>query len=57
MSHFVLGLQDIDKTKLMLVGGKGANLGELFKIEGICCREPQKLGAPNFNNRGILFRE
>ena len=35
MSSFVLGFQDIDKTKLMVVGGKGANLGELSLIEGI----------------------
>ena len=35
MSFYVLGFQDIDKTKLMQVGGKGANLGELTKIEGI----------------------
>ncbi|MHB8075611.1 phosphoenolpyruvate synthase [Desulfosporosinus fructosivorans] len=35
MSSFVLGFQDIDKTKLMIVGGKGANLGELCKIAGI----------------------
>ncbi|MEN6460412.1 MAG: PEP/pyruvate-binding domain-containing protein, partial [Syntrophomonas sp.] len=35
MSSFVLGFQDIDKTKLMVVGGKGANLGELTRIEGI----------------------
>ncbi|QJW48480.1 phosphoenolpyruvate synthase [bacterium BFN5] len=35
MSSFVFGFQDIDKTKLMIVGGKGANLGELCKIEGI----------------------
>ncbi len=35
MSPFVLGFQDIDKTKLMAVGGKGANLGELARIEGI----------------------
>jgi pyruvate,water dikinase len=35
MSSFVLGFQDIDKTKLMVVGGKGANLGELSKIKGI----------------------
>src|ERR1044071_4684577 len=35
MSSFVLGFQNIDKTKLMVVGGKGANLGELFSIEGI----------------------
>ena len=35
MSSYVLGFQDIDKTKLMIVGGKGANLGELSRIEGI----------------------
>src|SRR5256884_9687565 len=35
MSSYVLGFQDIDQTKLMVVGGKGANLGELSKIEGI----------------------
>jgi rifampicin phosphotransferase len=35
MSSYVLSFQDIDKTHLMLVGGKGANLGELAKIEGI----------------------
>lgn len=35
MSSFVLGFQDIDKTKLMVVGGKGANLGELSQIHGI----------------------
>ncbi len=36
MSSFVLDFQDIDKTKLMVVGGKGANLGELSRIKGIC---------------------
>jgi rifampicin phosphotransferase len=35
MSSYVLGFQDIDKTKFMVVGGKGANLGELSKIDGI----------------------
>src|SRR3954447_24170230 len=35
MSSYVLGFQDIDKTKLAIVGGKGANLGELSRIEGI----------------------
>lgn len=35
MSSYVLGFQDIDKTKIMIVGGKGANLGELSRIEGI----------------------
>lgn len=33
-SH-LLGFQDIDKTKFPIVGGKGANLGELSNIEGI----------------------
>ena len=27
MSSYVLGFQDIDTTKIMVVGGKGANLG------------------------------
>ncbi|MGB5959871.1 MAG: phosphoenolpyruvate synthase [Coleofasciculaceae cyanobacterium] len=35
MSSFVLGFQEIDQTKLTVVGGKGANLGELSKIEEI----------------------
>src|SRR6476646_2389455 len=35
MISYVLGFQDIDTTKIMVVGGKGANLGELSKIEGI----------------------
>ncbi|HEX3031573.1 MAG TPA: phosphoenolpyruvate synthase [Bacillota bacterium] len=35
MSSYVLGFQDIDQTKLMVVGGKGANLGELSMVEGI----------------------
>lgn len=32
---YVLRFQDIDKTKRTLVGGKGANLGELSRIPGI----------------------
>jgi pyruvate,water dikinase len=35
MSGYVLGFEDIDKTTIMVAGGKGANLGELFKIEGV----------------------
>jgi pyruvate,water dikinase len=35
MSPYVLGFEEIDKTKLAIVGGKGANLGELSRIEGI----------------------
>ncbi|HEY4286502.1 MAG TPA: phosphoenolpyruvate synthase [Puia sp.] len=36
MSSFVFSLPDIDKTKFMVAGGKGANLGEISRIEGIC---------------------
>ncbi len=35
MNLYMLGFQDIDKTKLMVVGGKGLNLGELSRIEEI----------------------
>jgi pyruvate,water dikinase len=35
MSSYIIGFQEIDKTILALVGGKGANLGELSRIDGI----------------------
>jgi len=35
MNPYVLDFQEIDKTKLIVAGGKGANLGELARIEGI----------------------
>jgi phosphoenolpyruvate synthase/pyruvate phosphate dikinase len=35
MSSLVLGFQEMEKTQLSLVGGKGLNLGELTKIQGI----------------------
>jgi phosphoenolpyruvate synthase/pyruvate phosphate dikinase len=35
MDSYVLGFQDIDHTQVRLVGGKGAHLGELSRIEGI----------------------
>jgi len=35
MSSLVLGFQEMDETQLLLVGGKGLNLGELSKIQGI----------------------
>ena len=38
-NSYTLGFQDIDKTKVALVGGKGANLGELSGIEGISVPE------------------
>ena len=35
MNSYILGFHEIDKTKFAMVGGKGANLGELSRIEGI----------------------
>jgi pyruvate,water dikinase len=35
LTYYVLDFQDIDRTKLIVCGGKGANLGELAKVEGI----------------------
>jgi rifampicin phosphotransferase len=35
IERYVLGLEAIDKTRVALVGGKGAHLGELSRIEGI----------------------
>ncbi len=35
MSSLVLGFQEMNKKQLSLVGGKGLNLGELSKIEGL----------------------
>jgi rifampicin phosphotransferase len=35
MSSYVLGLQEIDQTQVGAVGGKGAHLGELSRIEGV----------------------
>jgi rifampicin phosphotransferase len=35
MSSLVLGFQEMEQTQLLLVGGKGLNLGELSKIQGI----------------------
>jgi pyruvate,water dikinase len=35
MASYVLSFEKIDKTRLMVVGGKGLNLGELSKIDGI----------------------
>ena len=36
MGCYVLGFQEIDRTQVAAVGGKGAHLGELSRIEGIC---------------------
>lgn len=35
MGCYVLGFQEIDRTQVAVVGGKGAHLGELSRIEGL----------------------
>jgi pyruvate,water dikinase len=35
LGSYVLGFQEIDQTQVAVVGGKGAHLGELSRIEGI----------------------
>ncbi len=35
MGSYVLGFREIDQTQVAVVGGKGAQLGELSRIEGI----------------------
>ena len=35
IERYVLGLEEIDKTQVAVVGGKGAQLGELSRIKGI----------------------
>lgn len=32
---YVLGFEEIDRTQVAIVGGKGANLGELSRIDGV----------------------
>ena len=47
--RYVLGLEEIDQTQVALVGGKGAHLGELMRIDGV--RVP-----PGFCVTTIAFR-
>ena len=35
MGNYVLSFQEIDHSQIAVVGGKGAHLGELSRIEGI----------------------
>lgn len=35
MGNDVVGFEELDRTQVALVGGKGANLGELARIDGI----------------------
>jgi len=44
MNTYVLCFQEIDRSKFMVAGGKGANLGELSRIKGI--RVPEGFALP-----------
>src|SRR5438876_7194344 len=35
MDRYVLGFHEINQTQIAIVGGKGAHLGELSRIDGI----------------------
>ncbi|HEX8720114.1 MAG TPA: hypothetical protein VF736_05690 [Pyrinomonadaceae bacterium] len=35
MGRYVLGFEEVDRTQVSVVGGKGAHPGELSRIEGI----------------------
>ena len=64
MSSLVLGFQEIEKTQLSLVGGKGLHLGELSKMKGIHVPEGfcvttvgfQKAIEPNETYHALLNR-
>ncbi|MEY9094938.1 phosphoenolpyruvate synthase [Paenibacillus sp. RC84] len=64
MSSLVLGFQEMEQTQLMLVGGKGLNLGKLSKMEGIQVPEGfcvttagyQKAIEPNETYHALLNR-
>ena len=36
IERYVLGLREVDKTQVAVTGGKGAHLGELSRIGGVC---------------------
>ncbi|MCM3439390.1 phosphoenolpyruvate synthase [Metabacillus halosaccharovorans] len=50
MSTLVLEFQEIEKTQLILVGGKGLNLGKLSKIQGIKVPEGFCVTTVGFQN-------
>jgi len=59
MSTYVLSFQEIDRSKIMVVGGKGANLGELSRIEGIrvpegFCVITEAYKKITENNQGLI---
>ncbi|MBW8348469.1 hypothetical protein K0H71_03280 [Bacillus sp. IITD106] len=64
MKRYVLEFREIEKTQAWLVGGKGLNLGELSKIQGIqvpegfCVRINCRLKVKSFKSiydKHVLF--
>ena len=53
MGSYVLGLREIDQTQVEVVGGKGAHLGELARIEGRSHRlhDVEIVGAEHLRHR------
>lgn len=63
MEPYILHFKEIDKTKLLEVGGKAVNLGELSKIDGIqvpdgfcVTTEAYKRSIENNTRLGELFK-
>ncbi|MBM7869748.1 pyruvate,water dikinase [Clostridium pascui] len=64
MNSYVLGFQEVDKTKLSMVGGKGANLGKLSSLTGILVPEGfcitteayKKITENNQELDGLLYK-
>ena len=52
MGNYVLGFQEIDQTQVAVVGGKGAHLGDLSRIEGI--RVPAGFCVTTDAFRGVM---
>jgi phosphoenolpyruvate synthase/pyruvate phosphate dikinase len=55
MGAYVLGFHEIDKTLLAMVGGKGANLGELSTIDGV--RVPDGFCVTTEAYRAVVERD
>ena len=54
MHSYVLDFQEINKHQLKAVGGKGLNLGELSRIEGV--QVPEGLSGKRRISITFLFR-
>ena len=58
MSAYILGFEEINASQVALVGGKGANLGMLSRMEGLCvpegfCVTTAAYKAVIMDNRGL----